>query len=268
MITITADNLTTNKVAIVESNILPLVDRSFRLENYPLFSVYPETIDRIRPANEFLNTLNSGEKELLVGIFSRAKQTLSYFQDGDEHVFSHAVGIIGSDIALVFGKLGLSQRILNYVTYNQQMIIPYIVNHLSDSQQVPEGASLTRSDWHQLIAVSIITKIFFPILSEMLGRAGEDNIYHVVRIFDSLMIRDFADIISTLRYYISAVVLKTVNEDPAINIGMDEIPRLSIMCFSIILVKGFVYADLYRENEGLFQTIEEWLPQIILSENV
>ena len=234
---------------------------SFNINDYGLFLAFPGFVDNLTPMKEFCATLEPSEHADLIDMYVKSKWILLTMQ-GDPRTITNSISFIFSIITATFGKLSLSQRILNFVVYNTNIRIP--------RSNLPEGASFTQADWHKVMALAIAMKIMMPILGGMLNlAAGEDSdviMNYMIEVNTALVIF-FDDIIASLQYYVSAVVLKTSAEFD-MELTWQDLRRIGQTCFAVLIIKYLPYANLYGDNSNVAFCVEGWVPELMTSEDL
>ena len=260
------------------------------IPEYEMFKI-PHYSERLRPANEFLGTLSDSEIDVISESFKRISNFIENNPEfGSSEFESGHISAIMLEISRVFSQLGIPQRIRDYVNYNPNMIIP---RPFGDS----EGASLTRADWVQINIISIVMKIIFPIVGLLMKFAGNDITIKITIsdiIAHMLYIFMLGDAVSTIQYYVSAVVIKALNQrdidfptskPPVVrdddedneeaeadeeeevisehNESIVDIKKYSTICLPMLFLYGFVYADLYSDKEGILYSIETWVAELV-----
>ena len=241
--------------------------RVFNINTYNRFKDNREVWHKIEQVNEILSTLDNDEKAYVVKLFVRAKRDLAQIHDGDSAIA--AITAIDEKVSKVFGKLNLSERILDYVKQNQRIILPDL-SKIGSRPQDSEAMSFRESDYHQIHAIFVIAKMLFPIFGEIISRIQrvdklDNSIKEILAfgIMNSLLNRDFHEITNKLQFYIGVIIKNTISDDQMMSFyGLTEI-GLTHDRLAKTIVKNAVNFDLYQDDGNVMRYITVTIKRFI-----
>jgi len=250
-----------NFLAVIEfpADEIHIERRVFDIKTYAQLKGTKADWKHIQPANDFLATLDRDEYSYLVKLFVRSKRDLNQIRDRASAM--NAITAIDEKVAKTFGKLNLSERIHQYVSEDKRITMPDLSDVGKRPQDTPEK-TFGEEEYHLINAIIVISKILFPIFGEIINKVQHVSDLHngvkeivAFGIVNTLMTRDFSEIIQKLHNYVSKMVDQSLSDDPMLTFyGITE-TSLTYDKLAKMIVKNFVNHDLYQEGGNVMRYI-------------
>jgi len=229
--------------------------RTFNIETFNKLKRSSQLWDKLKPINEFLETLDHDEGFYLVRMYMQAKRELLNLSDRASAI--NAIETINGIVAKTFKRLDLSRRIYDYVVADPGIIPPLPPETETRHHHTPEMTFLT-PDYNQVNAIIVITKLLFPIFGEVIHAVkfikDIDNDSKELLAFgtmNTVLSRDFGEITLKLKNYISRLIGNSMSADPMLAFKGITKTSATFDRLAKTLVKSGVNFDLY-EADGNF----------------
>jgi len=235
--------------------------RTFNIETYSKLKRDLSEWSTLRPVNEFLATFDRDESFYLVRMFIQAKREL--FNIRDKTSMMNAISTIDGVIAKTFKRLNMARRAFDFVVNESGIQPPVYIGAGTRDHDTPEMTFLT-PDYNQVNTVAVITKLLFPIFGEVINTVkfiknldNDSKELLAFGVMNTVLRRDFSDIIIKLQNYIGQMISNTIpkdRDDPMLSFrGITDISATSER-LAKTFVKSSVNFDLYRAEGGNFIT--------------
>ncbi len=247
--------------------------RTFHIGTYADFHTSEKHWLRNDIVNNFINsTFDQDEKDYLVRLFVRAKRDLDQVRDNTS--FINAIVSIDEKVAKTFGKLGMRDRLFDYVCKDPKIIIPDLSEVGNRPQDTPEK-TFKEDEYRIIYVIVIIAKMLFPIFGEIIYRVSStkyaDKLIKEIMAFGiikSLLNNDFSIITNKLYNYISKIVGQSLDQDPMVSFYGITATSLLNNQLSKMVVKNLVNIDLYQDNGNIMRYIAVSIKRAIRTESM
>lgn len=204
-------------------------------------------IQLYKVVNRFFQELTSHEQIRIARFYSNVHKQLDNIEHMDQLVIFEEN--TSKELAQLFKDLDLSKRILNFVTFQEEIHIPELKHKGDELESAHHTRSMTffHQDYLYCIAVSTICKMLSPIfghISNFITNSDIDNRLkdlHAVRILADLLNQDFPKITEKIFNYIENNIGSGRKEnDHTLSYHGNTKITLTILCYGTILTKNFV----------------------------
>ena len=244
----------------LEQPTTELPAQTFSINSYQKLVVDPEeNWERLlRPANRFLTSLTDREQGTLVRFFNSARDVNSIFAPS---TIEKAAEHIGQKFSELAATLKLQDKLVEYVIRDTDI-------EIQEKWDAPGTvmSHMNVSDYHTLLAMSVLCKVMFPLFGEIMERArmsSRDVVTEAVCIPIILPAlyhsREFGDSPQRLVNFVCRIIDDEREKNPAVEEKLRSVVSYAEFYNRIIaalLIKRFVTVDLMTPGGNLLVWIE------------
>ena len=249
----------------------------FRMDTYNKVKATQELWDKLLlAANTFLQLLTEEEQQLFCGFYIRTRRTID--RDLCHGMITEVSTEIGNDFYDLAIKIGLADKIIDYVKYQSGIPIPPLAYAGTNEGRDRPELTFKEEEYYLLLAISVVAKLLCPIWGDLIVRicGGSDKALkqvdnemkeaHCINVIEPfLSLTRFRAVREKLYNYVTNTVNTTMNSSYktasfTATIGGVSKNKFYHVIFSALIIKKYVIIDLYTPvgEDGRNGNITVW----------